>query len=283
MKKFDVKSRKYRRGGFTLIELVMVVMILAIVAGLAVPVVGWLRRSANYAAQASTTGSLASNLEFFRSTYGNNGYPDNLDSLLLSTDTGTVIPYSDGGWGDLFVPGQITGGALSSLNWLSAVYDHTDDPHSPNADGDPQVLQGNPGNTAIYRRAKADAFPVALVDVAQTDEGFELMTELYPEATNLGTASAGADAAGSFTHGGETIVLVAFGIGQGNEAVGRTMTAAPLDPRVDNSEVYGRYAAIFATYPNRAGRRAQLKAIVNAKGRTTNNALTEFWQSINPE
>ena len=62
MNRFE-KRRKADRSGFTLIELVMVVMILAIVAGLAVPVVGWLRRSANYGAQANTTAALASNFD----------------------------------------------------------------------------------------------------------------------------------------------------------------------------------------------------------------------------
>ena len=67
MNRFE-KRRKADRSGFTLIELVMVVMILAIVAGLAVPAVGWLRRSANYGAQANIqAAALASNLEFYRS------------------------------------------------------------------------------------------------------------------------------------------------------------------------------------------------------------------------
>jgi prepilin-type N-terminal cleavage/methylation domain-containing protein len=274
VKKFDLKKRNQRRGGFTLIELVMVVMILAIVAGLAVPVVGWLRRSANYAAQANTTGSLASNLEFFRTTYGNNGYPDNLDSLTLQD--GTFITYTDGGFADLFNVGTLTGNEAACFNWLNTIYDHSIDAHSPDDSAtDPQVLQGNPSNTAIYPRA-FDGTNVAVVDVDQTDEGFELISELYPNAVLDGATN-------TLTVDGETIKLVGFGLGQGNEAVGRTMTAAPLDPRVETSEQYARYVAIFACYVNREGRRAQLKAIVNAKGRTTNNALTEFWQSINPE
>jgi prepilin-type N-terminal cleavage/methylation domain-containing protein len=275
MKSIEKKARQ-QRSGFTLIELVMVIMILAIVAGLAVPIVGWLRRSANYAAQSNTTASLASNFEFYRTTYGNNGYPDRLDSLLKQD--GTLIDYVDGGWGDLFVAGTIDGDEEECFNWLNTVYDHTISPHAPDAAGDPQVLQGNPGNTAIYPRPIADGSAVALVDVTDTDEGAELLTELYPDATDLGT-----NGPGTFTHNGETIKLVAFGIGQSNEAVGRTLQSAPIDPRVDNSKVYGRYAAIFATYPVRAGRRAQLKAIVNAKGRTTNNAVSEFWQSTAPE
>lgn len=267
MKKIALKKRN-RRGGFTLIELVMVIMILAIVAGLAVPIVGWLRRSANYGAQANTTASLASNFEFFRTTYGNNGYPDGLDSLLLASDNTVEIPYVDGGYADLFVPGTVTGDEFACFNWLTTVYDHTDTAH--------EGLQGNPGNTATTPRAFVDGANVAVVDVDGTDEAAKLLSELYPGAT--------VDAANNtITFEGEVIKLVGFGIGPNNEAIGRTMQSPPLDPRVDNSEVYGRYTAIFATYPTRKGRRAQLKAIVNAKGRTTNNALTEFWQSTAPE
>ena len=268
MKKFE-KRRKAQRSGFTLIELVMVVMILAIVAGLAVPVVGWLRRSANYSAQANTTSALASNMEFYRTTYGNNAYPDRMDSLLKAD--GTLIDYTDGGWGDLFVAGSITGQALDCLKPMKFVYDHTDTAF--------EGLQGNPGNTATIPRAfygGADPALCAVVDVDGTDEPAKLLNELYPGAT--------VDAAtNTITYNGDVITLVGFGIGQSNTAVGRTMASAPLDPRVDNSEVYGRYTAIFAVYETRKGRRAQLKAIVNAKGRTTNNALSEFNQSLTPE
>lgn len=263
---FGSRNRQARRGGFTLIELVMVIMILAIVAGLAVPIVGWLRRSANYGAQANTTVSLGSNLEFFRTTYGNNGYPDGLDSL-LNQDGITEIDYVDSGFGRLIVPGTITGDQLACFNWLDTVYDHTIKPHESDAAGDPAVLQGNPGNTAIYPRTKAATdteMPVAVVDLA-SKEGVKLLTEIYPDGVPDG------------------VQLVVMGIGRSNEAVGRTLQNPPLDPRVDNSKVYGRYAAVFACYTPRAGRRAQLKAIVNAKGRTANDALSEFWQSTTPE
>ena len=276
MKKFQLKLQKRApRGGFTLIELVMVILILAIVAGLAVPLVGWLRRSANYAAQGNTTASLASNMEFFRSTYGNNGYPDNLDSLILQDGT-TFISYTDGGFADLFDVGPLADDEAACFNWLNTIYDHSIDAHSPDDSAtDPQVLQGNPSNTAIYPRAVGGN--VAVVDVDQGDEGFELLSELYPDST--------VDAATNriTTADGEVVKLVGCGLGQGNEAVGRTLVSAPLDPRVETSEQYARYVAIFACYASREGRRAQLKAIVNAKGRTTNNAITEYWQSINPE
>ena len=79
------------------------------------------------------------------------------------------------------------------------------------------------------------------------------------------------------------VTLVALGVGPSNNALGKTMTSPPMDPRVDPSQVYGRFVAIYAVYSPRAGRRAELKCVLNAFGRSQNNALSEFWQSFTPE
>jgi prepilin-type N-terminal cleavage/methylation domain-containing protein len=271
VKKFTQKNRN-RRGGFTLIELVMVIMILAIVAGLAVPIVGWLRRSANYSAQANTTAAIAQNMEFFRTTYGNDGYPDHLDSLVITGGSDPIysVPgYTHGGHDtDLYQIGDLNADQRACLQFLTHVFDHSADKHAG--------LQGNPGNSAIVERT-FDGTNVAIVARGTagggtteggdplTGEGLLLAQEIYPDGIP------------------EDVTLVAFGVGPNNDMNGRTMQSTPLDPRVDNSQVYGRYTAIFATYSPRAGRRAQLKGVVNAMGRTTNNALTEFWQSTAPE
>jgi len=263
MKKLE-KSRNAPRSGFTLIELVVVIMILAIVAGLAVPMVGWLRRSANYGAQANTQAALASNLEFYRTTYGNNAYPSHVDSLLLNSDTTAEITYVDSGLGRLITPATIENDYAACFKWLSCVLDHDDNGNAG--------LQGNVGNSAFYDREidYAAGFNAAVVDTTST-EGVLLLNELYGDA-----AEWLAEDAGATQH-------VVFGIGPRCDAVGTTIQSAPMDPRVDSSEVYGRFCAVFACYGERQGRRAQLKAIVNAKGRTANNALSEFWQSTNPE
>ena len=273
MKNFE-KRRKAQRSGFTLIELVMVVMILAIVAGLAVPIVGWLRRSANYASQSHNQAALASNLEFFRTTYGNNNYPSHMDSLLKSD--GTEIDYVDSGLGRLIISGTVDGDHAECLEkWCSCLFDH-------DATGF-AGLQGNPGNSANNDREidwddiPSGGVPVALLDTTPDDDGDIpkesglLLNELYGDADEWLAEDAGAT-----KH-------VIMGIGPRNDAVGTTMQAAPMDSRVDASQVYGRFSAVFAVYSPRKGRRAQLKAVVNAKGRTANNALSEFWQSTNPE
>ncbi|MEM7473738.1 MAG: prepilin-type N-terminal cleavage/methylation domain-containing protein [Planctomycetota bacterium] len=269
MKISSIKRSRPRRGGFTLIELVMVIMILAIVAGLAVPIVGWLRRSANYAAQANTAAAMGSNLEFFRTTYGNNGYPDNLDSLILD-DLSDVIPttdesgYLDHGF-DFLVKGNLTTDQADCFNWLDTIYDHY--AVADAFDG----LQGSPSNSGFDPRAfdgqnvAIAAEPGTTVATAVDKEQGLMLAEIYPNGVP------------------SDVRLVAFGIGPSNEAIGRTIQSNPIDPRVDPSEVYGRYVAIFACYDGRQGRRAQLKAVLNAFGRTQNNAISEFWGSVTPE
>ena len=165
--------------------------------------------------------------------------------------------YTDSGLAaDLFVQGDLDSDQTACFSkWLDHIFDHDANQYAG--------LQGNPGNSAIHERA-FDGTDVALVTTA-TGEGALLAAELYPDGVP------------------SDVQLVAFGIGPSNDAVGTTMQMAPLDPRVDNSKVYGRFIAVFASYSPRAGRRAELKAVINAKGRTQNNALSEFWQSTNPE
>jgi len=251
-----------RQRGLTLIEMVVVLFILVIVASLVVPVVGWVRRSSNYGGQGSNQSALVSNLELFRTTYGNDGYPDFFDSLVL---TGTSDPihsipdYTDSGHSALYTVDDLTPDETACLKFISTIRDHDSNKHAG--------LQGNPGNGAIHDRV-FDGTSVAVVADSTSSAGANadlVVAEFYPSGVP------------------DDVRLVAFGIGPSNTAVGTTMQAAPLDPRVDNSEVYGRYMAIFAVYDPRAGRRAELKAIVNAKGRTQNNALSEFYQSVNPE
>ena len=268
MKKFDIKKQN-RRGGFTLVELVMVIMILAIVAGLAVPVVGWLRRSANYGAQANIQADLADNLEFYRVTYGNNAYPSHLDSLLLTDDSGTptatianATSFGHDGIGSVIQLETLDGDFTQSIKAIKHVYDHTDDGN---------WLQGNPGNSGLVERELTAAGSNVYATINRASAGgAALFAEWYGVDADEWPA--------------ETEVKhIALGIGPNCDAVGTSLQAAPMDPRVDASSQYNRFVAVFAVYNPREGRRAQLKGVINAKGRSANNAVSEFWQSNAPE
>jgi prepilin-type N-terminal cleavage/methylation domain-containing protein len=78
-----IAPRRLRRLGFTLIELVVVLMIIATIAGLAIPVVSMLGRTSDMAASAKTQADLANNIQLFFVLQKR--YPQGLDALVDSS------------------------------------------------------------------------------------------------------------------------------------------------------------------------------------------------------
>lgn len=251
------------RPGFSLLELVVVLMIIAILAGLLVSVVGWVRRSANYASGANNQSTIMANFELFRTTFGNNSYPDRLDSLLTASET--VPTYMNADLAGMITPGAFADSQeFDSINkGLTRVMDHTDTLAG--------ALEGNPGNTGTIVRPITAASTMAFVN-AGTTNGRQLLTSLgYVNATTgLPELPTG-------------IRLVLLGVGPSHTAIGRTMQSSPFDTNVDTSAVYNRFIAVFAVYSPREGRRAQLKAVLCPRGRIINRNLSEFYQSTNPD
>ncbi|MFM7281732.1 MAG: prepilin-type N-terminal cleavage/methylation domain-containing protein [Planctomycetia bacterium] len=87
------QSRFHAQAGFTLVELVVVLLILAAVAGLVIPVVGGLGRTSDMAASAKTQSDLANNLQQFFLLQKR--YPQGCDSLLQNPGgAGTLALYA---------------------------------------------------------------------------------------------------------------------------------------------------------------------------------------------
>ncbi len=298
MKKFERRSKAHR-SGFTLIELVMVIMILAIVAGLAVPLVGWLRRSANYASQANIQAALASNLEFYRTTYGNNGYPGHMDSLMMADAAGgdptiligqTGSTISTDGLEKVMAIATLSGDKLQCLKAIPHIFDHSDGDGSSSGTG--SWVQGLPGNSGTVDR-----------DLSYADNASEKFAVLNQAGQALASGEGDTAEAASATSSAEVndilsefyganfeewpteaeVSHVLMGIGPYSDLVGTVLHSAPSDSRVNPKAKYNRFVACYAVYGERNGRRAQLKGVLNAKGRTANNALSEFWMSTNAE
>jgi len=253
-----------RRPGFTLIELVVVLIILAIIAGLVVSIVGWVRRSANYANSSNNQNTLMANFELYRTTFGNNSYPDRLDSLL--TAGGTTPSFMTADLAGMITPTACSSGDFESLNnsgrGLTTVMDH-EDPISA-------AIEGNPGNTGLIARAFTSGGNLAYLNTTSASGASltnvnQLVASLYPGGLP------------------SDVRLVLLGVGPSNAAVGRTMQSPPFDTNVDTSKFYNRFVAVFAVYNPREGRRAQLKAVLCPRGRLLNRNLSEFYQSTNPD
>lgn len=254
-----VVGKGARRAAFTLIEMVVVLLILAIVAGLVVPVVGWLRRSANYASASNVQSTVMANFELYRTTYGNNNYPDRPDSLLTAANA--VPSYVDAELTAMITPQAPNADQFACLNnsnkGIATIMRHVDPITSA-------VVQGNPGNTGITAEPFDVADQLAFLNPASTG-GLRIVAQLYPDGLPT------------------DVNLVLLGVGPSNTAIGRTMQSVPFDTNVDTSTVYNRFIGVYAVYSPRNGRRAQLKAVLCPRGRLLNSNLSEYYQSTTPE
>lgn len=86
--------KRHRNGGFTLIELIVVLIILAAVAGIVIPAVAMIGRSTDMAASASNQAELGKSIQQFFLLQKR--YPQGLDSLLDDRTAGALGSIGDG-------------------------------------------------------------------------------------------------------------------------------------------------------------------------------------------
>jgi prepilin-type N-terminal cleavage/methylation domain-containing protein len=88
-----MSKRKKNEGGFTLIELIMVIVILGIISAVAIPKFLSLSDSAKLSAARGVGGALGSSISAEHSDYLINGNAYNLDDILSSTAFTSGITY----------------------------------------------------------------------------------------------------------------------------------------------------------------------------------------------
>lgn len=283
------------RAGFTLLELLVVVSILAVLAGLVITKIDFVRRQADMAAAADTTAELSRNIQMYVTVKG--VLPDGMDSLLDSADSSRIsrwiydsspslVPDATPTAGNTNVSVLGTSGADRRLNSLGrmgvlTLMDLSDsagfasdagtvprsiDRRTPGVDA--HVLVIRPGSS-IWNQV----FPPAVYGTPGASETESMFMPAADIVSRVGDGST--DQVRNVSFGiNTTVSLVVMGIGRGSSMNGITMSGPPIYPAPDPESRYYRYVALVAVYGD--GRRAQFKTVLDPFGRTNAAELAEF-------
>ena len=257
----ESSRRPGERRGFTLIELIVVLLILATIAGLVIPQVAMLTRSSDMAASAKTQQDLANNIQLYFALQKR--YPRGFDSLVT---TGGAIYASDTTDATTQTYGLPYAGAdgtrLQSQLSLTALTDATGAEYlrSFTRAGfthlyDHETTAGLNSNNSATSLRLLTATPVNVAEVT----GAALIAKLVPNGLTT------------------TQRLVAVGICPKNDAISKTILNCPTYPGADG-RYYGRYVAVFMIYGN--GERATLVGVIDSYGRHPDYTQQQFNESL---
>lgn len=259
------------RRGFTLIELVVVIIIIATIAGFVIPQIGMIGRSSDMAATAKTQSDIASNIQLFFTLQKR--YPQGFDSLVDSTgalyasdtnsgDTQTKgLPY--GGADGTRLQAQLTAGTLTNATGAEYMRSFTRSGFDWVFDHDTTAgLNANNSGTTFRPLVEnanglTNTAPTS-INVAEVN-GTALLGKLVPQGLKAGER------------------VVALGVGPKNSAISKTLTNSPTYPGADG-KYYGRYIAYFKIYAS--GERAVMIGTSDSYGRTPDYSQQQFNESL---
>lgn len=258
-----------RAGGFTLIELVVVLVILAALAGLVIPQVAMLGRSTDMATSAKSQADLANNIQLFFVLQKR--FPQGMDSLVTTettpglydsdtTDANTQtigLPYA--GADGTRLQAQLSVATLVNVTGTEEwVRSFTRSGFDYLFDHDEAIVNSN--NSATVRRPTTGNLSGTADLVVAEVTGSALLTKLVPQGLVVGKER-----------------VVALGIGPRNSAISKTITNCPIYPGCDG-KYYGRYIAYFKIYAS--GERATLVGVSDSYGRTPDYTQQQFNESL---
>ena len=294
---FLAKARN-RQAGFTLLELVVVIAIIAIIAGTVVSKIDWIRRSANNAVGAETAGDLGQNIQLYLAQ--TETLPSGLDSLIDSSSAATAPalysgPTSAAGAGGLVGGTDAVGNLPTQLIPTTVTYATTDKSlnslfrvgmkfinHNTTASTDATNSGTTPASLGTFAAGGNTFLPTAL---ALVKTGSTMWTSIFPQNVWGGSGTVTGTGIGAYpdtTHmqidsAGTLVSLVAMGVGPNNSMIGATILAPPQYPGPQSNLFYYRYIVVFSIYSD--GRRAQVKGVFDPFGRSIGGSLNQYTTS----
>ncbi|HYG73959.1 MAG TPA: prepilin-type N-terminal cleavage/methylation domain-containing protein [Planctomycetota bacterium] len=246
------------RRGFTLIELVVVLAILAAIAGLVIPQVDSLRRSSDKGTASHTIAAVANNTQLYRTLKG--VYPDRFDALLegtTTTSTTTLYPKLSSkvsvAFGTFALTNDSTAGlylkSLQDVGFNRVMYHDSALPVN--------FGQNLPGNSGNAQKTLAVGDNVVVLDNSNaTSKSKNMIGSVYPTGIPTG------------------VKVIIVGVGQNTTSIGQTMQSAPSYQGVDANTTYNRYFLAFAAYAT--GKRARLLGAFDSTGDYLTQEVDEF-------
>lgn len=249
----DLRARRLRSAGFTLVELVVVMAVLTVLAGLVLPKLDVFKLKANKAAAASNIHGVDRFVTTFKVQH--DVFPDRFDSLLDSTAPTQLFPELD--------PQLLGSGAGNPTKLTTDTIDDDSQLRSLVRVGITSVLDhtagGFPGDSGDTLRALSVGDTIATINAADGD-GQSIIDQFYPE--------------GGGVPAGKKIVV--FGLGPRSEMIGETLTTAPFYANTEQTAYYNRFLICFEM--DTGGGRARLLGSLGSDGDTLNEEIRDFYE-----
>lgn len=244
-----------RQSGFTLIELIVVMAVLTVLAGLILPKLDLFKDKANNAAGASNVAGL----DRFVTAYKvqKDLFPDFNDSLLTSGSNNLYTKL------DPNLTGSQTG---APTRLTTTTITNTNELRSLQRVGLTSVLDHNasaqvPGDSAATSTPRALAVSDTVATINSSDTTAQaILRHLYPDTNGVVPA---------------TEKVVVFGCGPRNQLVPNTLLVAPFYANTDQNSFYNRYLLVYALQTN--GDRARFLGTLGADGSTISDAINGFY------
>jgi prepilin-type N-terminal cleavage/methylation domain-containing protein len=272
------------RKGFTLIELIMVLVIITALAALVIPIVDYIRRTSDKASASFAISQVSESVGLFKIL--ENTYPAGMDTMVDVDGVSAAANLNS------------NVDKKASLGNLTATEYKKFDDLIPNV-----MLHDSAG--AIYRNYQGNSGNTRVASVKSDGTGHNtfwiiddeaIIDSVYPGASvnlagvfpnlvdNAGviTTSYGSDGAqgGTGAAADQTARLIILGIGPNCEMVGKNMVSAPNYTNVDGSKQYDRFLAMFAVYGgSKRNVRPQLKGALDSTLDFLNQEIIEVFEN----